>query len=146
MFIACSPWRREPEVSSTWEGEKAMPLHYNGKNTILAKNLRKNATKQENHLWYDFLKSYEIKFQRQRTIDNFIADFYCQKANLIIEIDGNQHYSIDGAKNDQFRTEKLELYGLTVIRFTNNQIDNDFYSVCEYIDETVKYIISSKVN
>ncbi len=120
-----------------------MPLHYNGKNTILAKNLRKNATKQEKHLWYDFLRSYEIKFQRQRTIDDFIVDFYCQKANLIIEIDGNQHYSIEGMKKDEYRTERLELYGLTVIRFTNNQIDSEFYEVCEYIDKTVKSIISS---
>ena len=97
-------------------------------------------------MWYDFLKSYEIKFQRQRTIDDFIADFYCQKANLIIEIDGAQHYSEEGLKNDKYRTEKLDQYGLTVIRFTNDQIDKEFYDVCEYIDETVKYIISSKVN
>jgi very-short-patch-repair endonuclease len=123
-----------------------MPLQYNGKNTVLAKNLRKNATKQENHLWYDFLKDYEIKFQRQRTIDEFIADFYCQKANLIIEVDGNQHYSIEGINKDNYRTERLELYYLTVIRFTNNQIDNEFYEVCEYIDRTVKSIISSKAN
>ena len=123
-----------------------MPLYYNGKNTILAKNLRKNATKQENHLWYDFLRRYEIKFQRQRIIDDFIADFYCQKANLIIEIDGNQHYSIDGINKDGYRTERLESYGLTVIRFTNNQIDNEFYEVCEYIDRTVKSMISSKEN
>lgn len=123
-----------------------MPLQYNGKNTILAKNLRKNATKQEKHLWYDFLKDYEIKFQRQRPIDEFIADFYCQKANLVIEIDGNQHYSIEGMKKDKFRTEKLELYDLTVIRFTNEQIDNDFYDVCEYIDKIVKSILHSQVN
>ena len=123
-----------------------MPLSYNGKNTILAKNLRKNATKQENHLWYDFLRNYEIKFQRQRTIDNFIADFYCQKANLIIEIDGSQHYSIEGIQKDNFRTEKLKQYGLTVIRFTNEQIDYNFYEVCEFIDETVKSIIRSQAN
>ena len=123
-----------------------MPLSYNGKNTILAKNLRKNATKQENHLWYDFLRNYEIKFQRQRTIDNFIADFYCQKAKLIIEIDGSQHYSIEGIQKDNFRTEKLKQYGLTVIRFTNEQIDYNFYEVCEFIDETVKSIIRSQAN
>ena len=123
-----------------------MPLSYNGKNTILAKNLRKNATKQENHLWYDFPRNYEIKFQRQRTIDNFIADFYCQKANLIIEIDGSQHYSIEGIQKDNFRTEKLKQYGLTVIRFTNEQIDYNFYEVCEFIDETVKSIIRSQAN
>ena len=118
-----------------------MPLPYNGKNTILAKNLRKYATKQEKHLWYDFLRDYEIKFQRQRTIDNFIADFYGQKANLIIEIDGSQHYTEKGITKDIYRTEKLEEYGLTVIRFTNNQIEEDFYAVCEYIDNTVKSLI-----
>ena len=123
-----------------------MPLQYNGNNTVLAKNLRRNATKQENHLWYDFLRNYEIKFQRQRTIDNFIADFYCKKANLIIEIDGNQHYSEEGIQKDTFRTEKLKQYGLTVIRFTNKQIDEYFYDVCEYIDLVVKSIISSNVN
>lgn len=121
-----------------------MPLPYNGKNTVLAKNLRKNATKQEKHLWYDFLRNYEIKFQRQRTIDGFIADFYCQKANLIIEIDGAQHYSEKGIKKDKYRTERLERYGLTVIRFSNSQIDKDFYDVCEYIDNTVKSIINEK--
>ena len=120
-----------------------MPLKYNGKNTVLAKNLRKNATKQEKHLWYDFLRDYEIKFQRQRTIDNFIADFYCQKANLIIEIDGSQHYSEKGIEKDKFRTEKLENYGLTVIRFTNRQVDEDFYAVCEYIDTIVQATIHS---
>lgn len=123
-----------------------MPLKYNGKNTVLAKNLRKNATKQEDHLWYDFLRDYEIKFQRQKTIDDFIADFYCQKANLIIEIDGAQHYSEKGIERDKFRTERLEQYSLIVIRFTNYQIDNCFYDVCEYIDNTVKSIINSKAN
>ena len=65
---------------------------------------------------------------------------------MIIEIDGNQHYSIEGMKKDKFRTEKLELYDLTVIRFTNEQIDNDFYDVCEYIDKIVKSIIHSKAD
>ena len=65
-----------------------MSLDYNEKNITLAKNLRKNATHEENHLWYDFLSKYEIRFHRQKAIDDFIADFYCQKAKLIIEIDG----------------------------------------------------------
>ena len=123
-----------------------MPITYNGENIVLAKNLRKNATKQEKHLWYDFLKNYEIKFQRQRTIGDFIADFYCQKANLIIEIDGSQHYSEEGIKQDKYRTEVLEQFGLTVIRFSNHQIDTDFYNVCDYIDTVVKSIIHSKAN
>ena len=115
-----------------------MSLDYNEKNITLAKNLRKNATPQENHLWYDFLSKYEIRFQRQKAIDNFIADFYCHKAKLIIEIDGSQHYTEEGRQKDEFRTEILEGYDLKVIRFTNRQINTNFRGVCEYIDATVK--------
>ena len=115
-----------------------MSLDYNRENIILAKNLRKNATQEENHLWYDFLSRYEIRFQRQKAIDNFIADFYCHKANLIIEIDGSQHYTEQGKRNDAFRTEILEGYKLRIIRFTNRQISENFKGVCEYIDTVVK--------
>ena len=115
-----------------------MSLKYNKDNIPLAKALRTDATPQENHLWYDFLSKYEIKFQRQKAIDNFIADFYCHKAKLIIEIDGSQHYTKDGKERDEFRTEILEGYDLKVIRFTNQQIDKNFRGVCEYIDITVK--------
>jgi very-short-patch-repair endonuclease len=115
-----------------------MSLKYNGKNIILAKNLRKNATPQENHLWYDFLSSYKPRFQRQKVIDKFIADFYCHRAKLVIEIDGSQHYTEDGKKNDEFRTEILTGYDLQVIRFTNWQIDSNFRGVCEYINIVVK--------
>ena len=115
-----------------------MSLEYNKKNITLAKNLRKNATKQENHLWYDFLSKYKVRFQRQKAIDNFIADFYCDKAKLIVEIDGSQHYTADGKEKDEFRTEILEGYNLKVIRFTNRQLDTNFRGVCEYIDKIVK--------
>ncbi len=115
-----------------------MSLDYNKNNIVLAKNLRKNATKQENHLWYDFLSKYEVRFQRQKAIDNFIADFYCHKARLIIEIDGSQHYTEEGRQKDEFRTEILEEYGLTVIRFTNHQINTNFRGVCDYIDAVVR--------
>ena len=115
-----------------------MSLKYNGENIPLAKTLRKQATPQENHLWYDFLSKYEIRFQRQKAIDNFIADFYCYKAKLVIEIDGSQHFTSDGQQKDEFRTEILEGYDLQVIRFTNEQINKNFESVCEYIDITVK--------
>ena len=103
-----------------------MSLDYNEKNITLAKNLRKNATPQENHLWYNFLSKYEIRFQRQKAIDNFIADFYCHKAKLIIEIDGAQHYTEEGRQKDEFRTEILEGYDLKVIRFSNRQINTNF--------------------
>ena len=115
-----------------------MSLKYNEKNIKLAKNLRKNATPQENRLWYDYLSKYEVRFQRQKVVDNFIADFYCHKAKLIIEIDGSQHYTESGKQKDDFRTETLEGYDLKVIRFTNNQIETNFRGVCEYIDIVVK--------
>ena len=115
-----------------------MSLDYNKKNITLAKNLRKNATPQENHLWYDFLSKYEVRFQRQKAIDNFIADFYCHKAKLIIEIDGSQHYEEENRRNDEIRTEILEGYDLKVIRFTNRQINTNFRGVCEYIDAIVQ--------
>ena len=115
-----------------------MSLDYNKKNITLAKALRKNATPQENHLWYDFLSNYEVRFQRQKAIDNFIADFYCDAAKLVIEIDGSQHFTEQGAKKDEFRTEILESYDLKVIRFTNRQINTRFRDACEYIDAVVK--------
>ncbi len=115
-----------------------MSLDYNKNNITLAKNLRKNSTPQEKHLWYDFLSKYEVRFQRQKAIDNFIADFYCHKAKLVIEIDGSQHYTEVGAEKDKFRTETLEGYDLKVIRFTNLQINKNFKGVCEYIDKVVK--------
>ena len=115
-----------------------MSLRYNKNNIPLAKYLRKNATPQEKQLWYDFLSKYEVRFQRQKAIDNFIADFYCHKAKLIIEIDGSQHYTEEGRQRDNFRTEVLSIYGLKVIRFTSRQIDTDFSGVCRYIDAAVK--------
>ena len=95
-------------------------------------------TKQENHLWYDFLSEYPVCFQRQKTIDNFIVDFYCFSARLIIELDGSQHYSLEGQAYDTQRTEMLEKYDLKVLRFTNVDIDKNFYGVCTAIDLEVK--------
>jgi very-short-patch-repair endonuclease len=121
-----------------------MSLHYEKKNITYARQLRTNATPQEKHLWYDFLSRYPIRFQRQKAIDNFIADFYCHQAGLVIEIDGRQHGTDAGCEKDAFRTEILEGYDLKVIRFTNYQVDKYFEGVCKYIDETVKALIKEK--
>ena len=102
-----------------------------------AKELRKNATKQENHLWYDFLRSYPIRFQRQKVIGGFIADFYCHKAKIIIELDGSQHYSEQGAAYDTERTQILSGYGIYVLRFSNLEIDRHFQEVCAAIHQCV---------
>ena len=100
-----------------------MSLEYNEKNITLAKNLRKNATPQENHLWYDFLARYEVRFQRQKAIDNFIADFYCHKANLIIEIDGHSIIPKKADKKTNFAPKSLKamiwkLYGSPTVKST----------------------------
>ena len=95
-------------------------------------------TKEEKHLWYDFLRTYPIRFLRQKVIDGFIVDFYCRSANLIIELDGSQHYEEDGMLKDKIRTQKLEKRDLTVLRIPNNEINRNFDGVCEYIDYIVQ--------
>ena len=99
-----------------------------------AKRLRKNMTAAEKHLWYDFLKLHPLNFSRQKVIGKYIADFYCAKAKLVIEIDGRQHYSEDGLEHDLQRTEFLETFGLKVLRFTNYEITYKFEYVCNCIE------------
>ncbi len=116
-----------------------MNYKHNPKFTEKAKNLRKNMTKEEKHLWYDFLKDYPIRFLRQKVIDNYIVDFYCSSLNLVIELDGSQHYDEHGViEYDKIRTEKLEERNLTIIRIPNNEIWYNFDGVCEYIDNFIK--------
>ena len=100
--------------------------------------MRKNATPQEKRLWYDFLSKYPVRFQRQKAIDCFIADFYCSKAKLLIEIDCSHHSTLNGKLMDDIRTYMLEGYDLEVVRFTNEQVDRHFEAVCEYINRIVE--------
>ena len=120
-----------------------MSLNYNGKLISFARELRKNATRQENHLWYDFLKSYPVRFQRQKTIENYIVDFYCHSAKLVIELDGSQHYSEQGENADIERDKFLNSKNLKVLRFSNLDIDTNFEGVCIIIDKTVRERINS---
>ncbi|MBQ2795313.1 MAG: endonuclease domain-containing protein [Oscillospiraceae bacterium] len=103
-----------------------------------AKELRRNMTFEEKTLWYRFLSSYPIRFKRQKTIGNYIVDFYCDKAKLVVEIDGAQHYKPDAKEYDKRRTEYFESLGLSVIRFLNSDIDVRFEETCNYIDKIVK--------
>ena len=119
-----------------------MERKHNPNLTKNAKVLRKNMTKEERHLWYDFLKDYPVRFLRQKVIDQYIVDFYCHEARLIIELDGSQHYEKQGQKNDAIRTEKLEKRDLTVIRISNSEISRNFRGVCEYIDLLIREKIS----
>ncbi len=115
-----------------------MSLPYEKALVSNAKHLRKDMPKQERHLWYDFLSKYPVRFQRQKTIDKYIVDFYCHKAKLVIELDGSQHYSDVGSESDKQRTKILNQYGLTVLRFSNIDIDKNFEGVCIAIDNYIK--------
>ncbi len=107
-----------------------------------AKILRKNMTKEESHLWYDFLRTYPVRFSRQKVLGKHIADFYCAEAKLIIELDGSGHYTDNGRQYDEERTAFLQAYGITVIRITNREIHQNFRGVCEYIEQLVKQSLS----
>ena len=119
-----------------------MQPKHNKKLVPLAKQLRKEMTKEERHLWYDFLRSYPVRFSRQKVLGKYIADFYSAEAGLVIELDGSQHYESESIEKDAERTAFLEAYGLTVIRIPNNEVSRNFCGVCEYIDAAVKQSLS----
>ena len=110
-----------------------------------ARELRNNPTKEEKKLWYDFLSSYPIRFTRQKVLGQYIADFYCARAKLVIELDGSQHFTDEGLRYDQTRGEFLEEYGLEIVRIPNNEINDNFDGVCEFIDSAVKEAVRSNV-
>ena len=118
--------------------EKSRYTGYNSLNLGKARGLRREMTKQERRLWYDFLKTYPIRFYRQRPIDRYIADFYSSEARLVIELDGDQHAEAAAEAYDRVRTETLKGYGLEVLRFANSDVDRSFESVCQTIHRHVK--------
>ena len=119
-----------------------MQSKHNRQLVPLAKQLRKEMTKEERHLWYDFLRSYPVRFSRQKVLGKYIADFYSAEAKMVIELDGSQHYEPDNIQKDNERTEFLKGYGLKIIRIPNNEVAQNFRGVCEYIDTAVKQSLS----
>ena len=115
-----------------------MPHKYNANLLDKARELRKNMTDEEKHLWYDFLQSYSPSFTRQKIIAKYITDFYCSKAKLAIELDGSEHYTEEGKKYDAERSELIEAFGVMVLRFSNLEIWENFEGVCSHIDRIVK--------
>jgi very-short-patch-repair endonuclease len=110
-------------------------LPYNPQLVSRAREMRKNPTPAEQKLWVGLLRTFNPSFLRQRPIDNFIVDFYCAQLKLVIEIDGDTHFSDDGMEYDQVRTRILEGYGLKVMRFTNIEVLENFAAVCAAIEE-----------
>ena len=117
--------------------------NYNKDNIQFARELRNNMTPWERKLWYMFLRSYPVRFQRQKVLGNYIVDFYCAKAKLVIEIDDSGHYELKQHEYDISRTEYLKSTGLTVIRLLNTDIDKKFSETCEYIHQYINSVLGS---
>ena len=114
-----------------------MKYNYNKKLVSVAQKLRKNMTPEENHLWYDFLKKLPITVHRQKNIGSFIVDFYITNPPTVIEIDGAQHGMAENEKADRRRDDELGRLGIRVLRYTNRDINQNFYTVCEDILEKI---------
>ena len=112
-------------------------LPYNKDLKQWSQELRRESTPQENRLWYDFLRNHPLSFSRQKPIENFIVDFICRSRKLVIELDGRQHKMPEAQMYDQFRTKELNKLGLRVLRFTNDDVDNNFQNVCATIQKWI---------
>ncbi len=106
---------------------------HNPKLTENSKALRKNMTKEERHLWYDFLKGLPVTINRQKVIGSYIVDFYIASSKIVIELDGSQHYEDDGIRNDAERDAMLKSFGIKVLRYSNLDINRNFDGVCQDI-------------
>ena len=114
---------------------------YNAALRQRAQELRKNATKQENRLWYEYLRDFRPRFTRQRIVGSYILDFYCGAAKLAIELDGSQYYEPEAMEYDKTRTRFLESLGIVVMRFTNLDVDRSFEGVCITITNQVNALL-----
>ena len=112
-------------------------MESNRKITKLSQNLRTNGTKEENTLWYQYLRRYPVQFRRQCTFGNYIVDFYCAKALLVVELDGSQHFDPAGMEQDAVRSAYLESLGIQVLRFSNRDVNENLSGVCQVIDQAV---------
>ena len=119
-----------------------MQSKHNKQLVPLAKQLRKEMTKEERHLWYDFLKNLPQTIHRQKVIGNYIVDFYCAEARLVIEIDGSQHRTKQGVESDFLRDAFLNELGIMVARYSNLDISNNFEGVC---NDILRRIVTSSV-
>ena len=110
-------------------------MHYkhNTYLTPLARNLRRNMTKEERKLWYQFLKFLPLTIRRQKNIGNYIVDFYCAQSKIVIELDGSQHYEENGKKSDIERDKYLKSLGINVLRYSNLDVNKNFEGVCKDI-------------
>ena len=119
-------------------GKEINMIPKNDKLLETARELRRNMTVEEKCLWYRFLRYYPVKIYKQRIIGNYIVDFYCDSAKLVIEIDGYQHFTEKGKAEDKIRDEYMNSLGIEVLRFSNNDIRKKFKGVCSQIDKIIR--------
>ncbi len=110
----------------------------NPKLTTNAKRLRREMTKEERHLWYDFLRGLPIMVHRQKPIGPYIADFYIASSQIVIELDGSQHFEDAGHRQDALRDHYFNTQGITVLRYANSDIHKNFRGVCEDILQQIE--------
>ena len=129
-------------MGSLWGGTlfkgETMAMEMNKNLLPFSRELRKNMTKEERHLWYDFLRDYPVRFRRQQIIGNYIVDFYCHSAELVVELDGSQHCEPEALEQDRIREDYLCAQGLYVFRISNLDVTRNFEGVCTAVDELVK--------
>jgi len=113
-------------------------IYYNGEYKSMAQKLRREMTRHERRLWYDFLKPHPSTFRRQKQFGHYIVDFYCAAAKLVVELDGSQHYESEERQRDAERDQYMSDLGLAVLRFSNADVDQHFDSVCAAIDRAVQ--------
>ncbi len=103
-----------------------------------ARENRKNMTPAEQKMWFDIIPNLPMKFLRQRVIGNYIADFYCASKKLVIEIDGDSHFSNEAEKSDEARTAYLESLGIRVVRYKNDDVltnpNEVFKDLCGHLE------------
>ena len=109
--------------------------------TSRAQELRKNMTPEERKLWYQYLRQYPVQWNRQKVIGQYIVDFYCKRAKLIVELDGSQHYEPQGMAYDAVRTAYLQELGFQVLRFSNADVKTNLSGVCAAIDRAVQNLL-----
>ncbi|NEG70035.1 DUF559 domain-containing protein [Bifidobacterium sp. BRDM6] len=119
-------------------GRRRQYIPFNRDHIVLARRLRRDMTPHECKLWYHFLRNFPVRFNRQRPILDYIVDFFCERALLVVELDGGGHYTDDQRRHDDERTKRLGELGIVVLRIPNNEIDNNFEGVCSGIRRMVE--------
>ena len=103
-----------------------------------SREMRNHMTREERHLWFDFFRGYPVRVKRQVIFGNYIVDFCCERARVIIELDGGQHYEEEKKKTDLERTRPLERLGYVVMRYSNLDVMRNFSGVTEQIDRVIR--------